>query len=125
VDQRYEQINDFERMLTQNDTVILKFYLHISKEEQKRRLQERLDDPTKRWKFADGDLHARERWDDYMQAYQDALTRCNTPYARWHIVPANKKWYRDYVVTERIVQTLETLDLRYPEPDLGRVVIPK
>ncbi len=125
-EQRYAQINDFERLLSENGTVILKFYLHISKDEQKQRLQERLLDPTKHWKFAMGDLAVRERWDDYMLAYADALARCNTELAPWHIVPANKKWYRDFVVTRTIVEALEKLDLHYPAPESGleAVVIP-
>lgn len=123
---RYEQINQFERILVENGTRILKFFLHISKDEQKERLQARLDDPAKHWKFSVGDLKVREQWDDYMRAYEDALTRCNTDYAPWYIVPANKKWYRNLVITRAVVETLEAMDLRYPEPteDLSKVIIP-
>lgn len=123
---RYEDINAFEKMLTDNGTVILKFFLHISKAEQKERLQARLDDPTKHWKFSIGDLAVREKWDDYMQAYEDVLTKCNTDYAPWYIVPADKKWYRNIVVAQAIVEALEKLDLKYPEaePDLDKIVIP-
>ncbi len=123
---RYDHINAFERMLYDGGTRILKFYLHISKDEQKKRLQARLDDPAKHWKFNVGDLAVRQQWDDYMRAYEDALTRCNTDYAPWHIVPANKKWYRNLVVTRTIVETLEDMKLAYPEQtqDLSGVTIP-
>ncbi|MDZ4766615.1 MAG: polyphosphate kinase 2 family protein [Chloroflexota bacterium] len=123
---RYEQINAFEKLLHDSGTRVLKFFLHISKDEQKQRLQERLDDPAKHWKFALGDLDARAQWDEYMAAYGDALTRCNTEYAPWHIVPANKKWFRDLVIARSIVETLESMGLAYPksENDLSKVVIP-
>lgn len=123
---RYEQINQFEKLLADNGTHILKFFLHISKEEQKERLQERLDDPAKHWKFSIGDLPVRQQWHEYMRAYSDAITQCNTPYAPWHIVPANKKWYRNYIITQTIVDKLESLNLAYPpeEPGLETVVIP-
>jgi PPK2 family polyphosphate:nucleotide phosphotransferase len=123
---RYDYINQFEALLSGNNTVILKFFLYISKDEQKERLQDRLDDPNKQWKFALGDLKERELWDDYIEAYEDALTQCNTEYAPWHIVPANHKWYRNYVVIRTIIETLETMDLRYPPPkdDLSNVTIP-
>ncbi len=124
--QRYDHINNFERLLHDSGTRILKFYLHISKDEQRERFQERLDRPEKHWKFSRGDLTVREQWDDYMAAYEDALTHCNTDYAPWHIVPANRKWYRDYVITSTIVSALESMDLCYPdaEPGLDEVVIP-
>jgi PPK2 family polyphosphate:nucleotide phosphotransferase len=123
---RYQHINHFERLLADSGTRILKFYLHISKDEQKARLQSRLDTPEKRWKFAIGDLPVRERWDDYMDAYEAVLTRCNTDFAPWHIVPANHKWYRDLVVTRAIVQAMEAMNLAYPPPEaeLDKVVIP-
>jgi PPK2 family polyphosphate:nucleotide phosphotransferase len=123
---RYDHINAFEKLLADSGIVILKFFLHISKDEQKERFQERLDDPTKHWKFSVGDLAVREQWDDYMRAYEDALTHCNTEYAPWHIVPANRKWYRNYVVTRAIVEALEALPLAYPpeEPGLENIVIP-
>jgi PPK2 family polyphosphate:nucleotide phosphotransferase len=122
----YEHINAFEKVLADNGTHILKFYLHISKEEQKERLQARLDDPSKHWKFAKGDLSVREQWDDYMKAYEVMLTKCNTEYAPWHIVPANRKWYRNLIITKTIVETLETMHLKYPssEEGLDKVVIP-
>jgi PPK2 family polyphosphate:nucleotide phosphotransferase len=124
--ERYEQINAFERLLTASGVTILKFYLHISKDEQKQRLEDRLDQPDKHWKFARADLATRAKWDKYQEAYEDALTRCNTRWAPWHIVPANKKWYRNLVVSSVIVEALEALDMHYPdpEPDLDKVVIP-
>ena len=119
IDQRYDQINAFERHLADNDVTILKFYLHISKEEQKERLQARLDDPTKHWKFNPGDLDERALWDDYREAYEIALSRCSTPKAPWFVIPADRKWYRNAVIARIIRCTLEELDLRYPEPPPG------
>ncbi|MBE2270929.1 MAG: polyphosphate kinase 2 family protein [Anaerolinea sp.] len=122
---RYEQINHFEHILAASGTRILKFYLHISKDEQKERLQARLEDPAKHWKFNVGDLKVREQWDEYMNAYEDALSNCNMPYAPWYIVPANKKWYRNLVITRTIVETLEQMNLQFPQSeDLSGVVIP-
>jgi PPK2 family polyphosphate:nucleotide phosphotransferase len=123
---RYEHINNFEKNLVDSGTRVLKFYLHISKDKQKQRLQERLDNPEKHWKFELGDLPVRERWDEYMEAYQDALTYCNTEYAPWHIVPANRKWYRNIVITERIIQELEDMNPQFPPADknLDKVIIP-
>jgi len=125
-EKRYGAINHFERLLVDGGTQILKFFLHVSKDEQKRRFQERLADPTKQWKFSMGDLPVRERWDDYMRAYEAALTRCNTEYAPWHVVPANHKWYRNLVVTQAIVETLERMNPQFPppEPGLDKVLIP-
>jgi PPK2 family polyphosphate:nucleotide phosphotransferase len=122
---RYEQINAFEQYLSANGTTILKFYLHISKDEQRERLQARLDDPTKHWKFRLGDLNERKRWDDYMQAYEDALEKTSTEYAPWTIVPSNHKWYRDLVISKTIVDTLESLKMNFPESqeDLAGVVV--
>lgn len=120
---RYAQINDFERMLTESGTLILKFFLHISKDEQRKRLQERIDDPTKRWKFQHGDLEERKLWNDYVRAYEDALTNCSTTYAPWYIVPANQKWYRNYVVSSVVVDALKRLKMKYPQPDLSNVVV--
>ena len=116
--QRYQQINDFERMLVENGTVVLKFYLHISKDEQKERLESRIEDPTKHWKVEASDIRERAYWEDYMQAYEVMLQKCSTEWAPWHIIPANKKWYRNLVITERIVDTLKKLDMRYPEPSV-------
>jgi len=123
---RYEHINAFERLLTESGVTVLKFYLHISKDEQKRRFEERLTKPEKFWKFSRGDLAVRAKWDEYMAAYEDALTRCNTDYAPWHIVPANHKWYRNLVLSNTIVAALERLDMRYPPPEPGieQITIP-
>jgi PPK2 family polyphosphate:nucleotide phosphotransferase len=125
-EKRYDHINDFERRLTDSGTRIVKFYLHISKDEQKERLQARLDDPAKHWKFSTGDLPVRQQWDEYMTAYEAVFERCNTDYAPWHIVPANHKWYRDWVLTKAIVDTLEDMKPQYPQPETGldKVVIP-
>ncbi len=123
--QRYDQINHFERLLTDCGTVILKFYLHISKDEQAKRLQERLDDPKKHWKFAAGDLKERELWDDYTAAYQEALARCSTEGAPWYVIPANHNWYRNLAVTSIIVEALKKLNPVYPplDPSIGKIVI--
>jgi PPK2 family polyphosphate:nucleotide phosphotransferase len=115
--ERYDQIQDFERLLAETGTTILKFFLHIDADEQKERLQARLDDPTKRWKFRRGDVEDRRLWKEYMKAYEDALSKTSTKQAPWYIVPANKKWYRNLVVASVIVETLESLDMRYPEPE--------
>ncbi len=122
---RYAHINAFERMLADEGTTILKFYLHMDKDEQKRRLEARRDNPTKRWKFNPRDLAERALWPDYMQAYAQALSQTSTPWAPWYIVPANRKWYRNLVVASVIVETLEKLEMRYPEPeeDLSHIVI--
>jgi PPK2 family polyphosphate:nucleotide phosphotransferase len=114
---RYDQINHFERMLTEEGTVILKFFLHISKEEQRVRLQERVDDPAKRWKFHKRDLEDRALWDDYQRAFEDMVERCNTEQAPWHVIPGDKNWYRNLLVARTIVARLEKLDLRYPEAE--------
>lgn len=116
---RYEQINAFEQQLAEEGTTILKFFLHISKDEQKQRLQERLDKPEKRWKFAIGDLAERKLWDEYMAAYTAVLEQTSTTHAPWYIVPANRKWYRNLVISHVIIKTLEGLDMRYPEPEAG------
>jgi PPK2 family polyphosphate:nucleotide phosphotransferase len=114
---RFDQINEFERTLAESGTTILKFYLHIDKDEQKERLQARLDDPTKRWKFRLGDLEERKRWDEYMEAYEDVLSKTSTEYAPWYIVPANRKWYRDLVISSVLVEALEDLKMKYPESE--------
>ena len=123
---RYDHINAFERLLADSGITICKFFLHISKDEQKERFQDRLNEPDKHWKFSKGDLPVREQWDQYMHAYEDAITRCNTPWAPWYIIPADKKWYRNLVVSRILVETLESLKMRYPEPEPGLddVVIP-
>ena len=116
---RYEQINAFEAMLADEGTTILKFFLHISKEEQKKRLQDRLTDPEKQWKFSRGDLAERQHWDRYMEAYEVMLSKTSTVQAPWYIVPANRKWYRNLVVSQVILAALERLEMRYPEPESG------
>jgi len=103
---RYDQINAFENILASNNTIVLKFYLHISKEEQEERLLEREQDVTKAWKLSAGDWREREHWDDYIAAYRDVLQRCSTEAAPWYIVPANRKWYRNLAVAETLVETL-------------------
>jgi len=122
---RYGQINDFEKLLTETGTTLLKFYLHISKDEQKQRLQERLDDPEKRWKFRKGDLDDRALWDDYMKAYEALLGHTSTRHAPWWVIPADKKWYRDLVISTVLVETLDKLGIRRPEAreDLTGVVV--
>jgi len=115
--QRYAHINDFERMLTETGTVICKFLLHISKEEQGKRLQERLDDPTKTWKFAVGDLDARKQWDNYQTAYSDAVAATGTKWAPWTIVPADSKTHRNLMIATAMKQVFEKLKLRSPPID--------
>jgi PPK2 family polyphosphate:nucleotide phosphotransferase len=123
--QCYDQINDFERMLTENGVVLLKFFLHISKDEQAERFRARLDDPRKNWKFNLDDLKIREHWDDFQKAYEDVLNRCSTSYAPWHLVPANHKWYRDYVVARTVARAMEDLKMKWPAPalDLKKIKI--
>ncbi len=123
---RYEQINQFERHLTENGVTILKFFLHISKAEQKRRLQERLDVPEKRWKFSVGDIKERALWEEYMAAYEEMVNRTSTAWAPWYVVPADRNWYRNLVVGRVIVETLRGFDMRYPQPteNLADIVIP-
>jgi PPK2 family polyphosphate:nucleotide phosphotransferase len=116
---RYEHINAFERILTDEGTVILKFFLHVSKDEQRERLQERVDDPRKQWKFKQGDLEERARWDAYKAAFEDMLSRCSTEWAPWHIIPGDRNWYRDLLVARTVVAKLESLGLRYPAPEAG------
>jgi PPK2 family polyphosphate:nucleotide phosphotransferase len=113
---RYEQINNFEKMLSENGTVILKFFLHVSQDEQKKRLRERVEDGTKNWKFNAGDLAERDLWDKYTEAYRDALRKCSTEWAPWYVVPADSNKARNYLVAKRIVEALEALDLEYPKP---------
>ena len=116
---RYRHINEFERMLAEEGTTILKFFLHIDLDEQKERLQARLDEPHKSWKFAKGDLAERKLWPEYMQAYEDVLRKTSTEWAPWHIIPANRKWYRNLVIASTIVETLEGLNMEYPEAEEG------
>lgn len=116
---RYDHINAFEKMLADEGTTILKFFLHISKGEQAERLQARLDTPEKRWKFSVGDLGERARWDEYQTAYQAMLERTSTPWAPWYVVPADRKWYRNLVVSSVVTSTLRGLGMSYPEPEEG------
>ena len=111
---RFEQINRFERMLGAERIVVMKFFLHISRDEQRDRLQERIDNPRKHWKFRRGDLDDRELWDQYHAAYEDIINFCNTDHAPWHIVPADRKWHRDVVILRSLVERLESLDLEFP-----------
>ena len=123
---RYALINNFEWNLTQNNISVIKFYLHISKDEQKRRLESRLDDPDKRWKFSTNDIKERAYWEDYQRAFEDAINETSTDYAPWYVVPANKKWYRNLVIARAIADTLEGLDPHFPpaEKGLEKVSIP-
>jgi polyphosphate kinase 2 (PPK2 family) len=116
-DERYEDINNFERYLARNGTVIRKFYLHVSKEEQKKRFLERLTEPEKHWKFSAADVRERGHWDEYMDAYEDMIRATATPHAPWYVVPADNKWFTRLVVGMAVVEALEGLDLRYPKVD--------
>ena len=116
---RFRQINDFEAMLVEEGTIILKFFLHISKDEQKQRLQERLDDDAKNWKFNPGDLVAREKWADYQRVYEEAINATSSPHAPWYIVPADRNWVRDLYVCSVLVSTLSGLKMQYPAAPAG------
>lgn len=122
---RYEHIRSFEKILADEGTTIVKLFLNISKDEQRERLQARLDEPDKTWKFRREDLEDRELWDEYRMAYEEALTRTTTEYAPWYVVPANRKWYRNLAVSSILIKTLEEMDPHYPdaEPGLDEVVI--
>ncbi len=123
---RYEAIRDFERGLAREGVVLLKFFLHITRDEQKRRLERRIQDPAKHWKFNPNDLRERAAWDDYQRAYEDAINATSTDEAPWLVVPANHKWFRNLVLARTIADTLEALDPRYPDPvpDIERFVVP-
>jgi len=112
---RYETINQFERHLVENDVTILKFFLHISRAEQKRRIQARIDEPTKCWKLSPADFAERKFWNDYQEAYADALTKCSTPWAPWFIIPADRKWFRNLAVAEIMLETLQSLKMKFPK----------
>jgi PPK2 family polyphosphate:nucleotide phosphotransferase len=111
---RYDEINRFERNLVENDVKILKFFLHISREEQEKRFQERLHDPRKKWKYSKADARERKHWDDYVDAYESVLSRCSTEYAPWFIIPSDHKWFRNLAISEIIVETFEEFDMHYP-----------
>ena len=115
---RYEQINAFEKMLVENDVRILKFFLHIGKDEQKKRIQERIDDPTRNWKLSASDFEERKYFDDYRKAYEDVLSHCSTPTAPWYLVPSNHKWFRNLAVSQIIVEALEELHMKFPPPQI-------
>lgn len=123
---RYHVINEFEQMLSLNNIAVIKFFLHISKDEQKRRLESRLQNPDKLWKFSSNDVEQRQLWDDYQKAYEDAINNCSTAYAPWYIVPANTKWYRNLVIARAIADTLEAMNPQYPavEQGLENITIP-
>ncbi|HEX3880415.1 MAG TPA: polyphosphate kinase 2 family protein [Bryobacteraceae bacterium] len=114
---RYQQINDFERMLTENSVTIVKFLLYISKEEQARRFRARIEDKSKNWKFSEADLRERGFWDQYIDAFNDALRKCNTPEAPWYVIPADKKWFRNYAIAHILVETLKSMKLQMPKPE--------
>jgi PPK2 family polyphosphate:nucleotide phosphotransferase len=113
----YGQINDFERMLSENGTVIVKFLLYIDKEEQAKRFHERIDDHSKNWKFSPADVKERACWDEYIEAFQDMLYRCSTAHAPWHVIPANKKWFRNLAISQILRDRLERMNLKLPEPN--------
>ena len=122
-EQRYDEINDFERMLSANGVKILKFFLYISKDEQKKRFEDRIDDPEKNWKFSQGDVEERKYWDDYTKAFEDAINKCTTADSPWYVIPANKKWFRNLAVSEVIVETMEAMKMHFPKPiaDLSKI----
>ena len=117
--QRYEHINAFERCLSDNSIKIIKFFLHISKEEQRKRLEERMNDPSKQWKVSESDITERKFWKNYTVAYQDIINRCSNLWAPWYIIPANKKWFRNLVVALVIVDTLERMKPKFPKPTIN------
>jgi len=111
---RYDRINDFEQLLVENGVLLLKFFLHMSKDEQKRRFDSRHDDPQKNWKISDADDRERVYWDDYQEAYEDAIAKCSTKHAPWYVIPSDKKWFRNLAVSEIVVTALEELKMKYP-----------
>jgi len=113
---RYAQINAFEHHLVENDVTILKFFLHISKEEQKRRIQDRMEDPERCWKLSPADFKERTYWDDYQEAYADALSKCSTEWAPWYVIPADRKWFRNLAVAEIMLEALESMKMKFPKP---------
>ncbi|MCK9608297.1 MAG: polyphosphate kinase 2 family protein [Methylomonas sp.] len=116
---RYDRINDFEKMLYDNGTYILKFYLHIDAEEQLRRFKQRIDDPARHWKISEADYAERPFWDDYTKAFEDALSHCSTQHAPWFVIPSNHKWFRNLVISRIVCEHLEALDMQFPEPSVN------
>jgi polyphosphate kinase 2 (PPK2 family) len=116
---RYKQINEFEQRLTANNIHILKFFLRISKEEQLERFKQRLDDPSRRWKIAESDYSERQYWNDYEAAYEDAINKCTTDEAPWYVIPSDHKWFRNLAISHIIVDTMERLDMKRPEPSVN------
>src|SRR6266446_273131 len=117
---RYDQINDFERLIvTENNTTILKFFLHFSKDEQLARFKKRLDDPTRQWKISDSDYKEREYWGDYVKAFEDVLTKTSTEHAPWFIIPSNHKWFRDLAISQIIVRQMEAMGMQFPKPTVN------
>jgi PPK2 family polyphosphate:nucleotide phosphotransferase len=122
---RYEHINHFEQQLHDHGTQLLKFFLHISREEQLERFKQRLDDPARHWKISEADYEERQYWDDYQAAFEDALSECSTPQAPWFVIPANHKWFRDLAVSQIVVETLEELGMELPKPTVDMAEIRK
>ena len=120
---RYDQINNFEETLAENGVNIIKFFLYIDREEQRRRFESRIEDPAKNWKFSQADVEERKFWDDYTDAFEEAIERCSKPWAPWYVIPANKKWFRNLAVSEVLVRTLESMKLKYLKPagDLSKI----
>ncbi len=120
---RYDHINDFERLLVDSGTVILKFYLHIDREEQLERFKKRIDNPKKNWKISDADYSERPYWDEYTRAFEEAISKCSTDDAPWFVIPANRKWFRNLAIADIVVDTMESLKMRFPEPsvDMGEI----
>ncbi|MEM7122115.1 MAG: polyphosphate kinase 2 family protein [Pseudomonadota bacterium] len=122
---RYDLINDFEQLLVDNGTHVVKFFLHISEDEQLRRFKQRIDDPARNWKISDADYRERSYWTDYQTAYEEALSKCSTEHAPWYVIPANHKWFRNLAVSEIIVKTLDAMDPKIPAPSVDLDAIKK
>jgi PPK2 family polyphosphate:nucleotide phosphotransferase len=122
---RYDEINNFEKELVDNGTHIIKFYLHIDKEEQLARFKQRLEDPKRHWKISETDYTEREYWDQYQKAYEEAISKCSTNHAPWYIIPANHKWFRNLAVSQILVNTLESLNMKFPAPKVNIEAIRK
>jgi polyphosphate kinase 2 (PPK2 family) len=115
---RYDHINAFEKLLADNGTTILKFYLHIDEDEQLERFKKRIDDPRKNWKISEADYSERPHWDSYTRAFEDALSKCSTKHAPWFAIPANRKWLRNLIIAEIVIEAMEALDMKYPDPSV-------